>query len=215
MSGTSETGYPPAIRIVALHDEALAAWYAHDDSAADPACGSELEQGILDQHRRNYRLWNLEDEARRRDATDVYIAETKRGIDRTNQQRNDLIESIDEVLLAELYGERQATGEQNAETAGMMIDRLSILALKIHHMAINAQRFASPSAKDSADAELADECAAKLEVLQEQRVDLAACLDRLLADCRAGRRYFKVYRQFKAYNDPRLNPAMRGRGEEG
>jgi len=202
-----------------LHEEALVAWYAGEgdeidgdaDSSADPACISDLERLIVNQHRCNTRLWNLEDEARRTDATDVYIADTKRGIDRVNQERNDLIERIDEALLARLYRDAPPAGEQNSETAGMMIDRLSILALKIYHMRANSGRFAA-GATGAADAELAAECEAKLAVLQEQRDDLAACLDRLLADCAGGRRYFKVYRQFKAYNDPRLNPAMRGRG---
>ena len=84
-----------------------------------------------------------------------------------------------------------------------MVDRCSILALKIHHMGINAVR------KD--DLEVAMQSAAKLKVLRVQRDDLASCLTELIDDFRAGRRHFKLYRQFKAYNAPRLNPALYAR----
>ena len=116
------------------------------------------------------------------------------------QRRNDLIERIDVHLLASLAGVDISRAQQNSETAGSIIDRCSILALKIHHMRINAGR--------TDDAALAAECAGKLAILETQRSDLAACLVELLADHRAGRRFFKLYRQFKSYNDPRLNPAL-------
>ncbi len=197
--------------VVALHDGALARWYA---DGYGPGAGPErVEAGdtaasvAAAQHHANFRLWNLEDEARRRDVGDDYIADIKRRIDRTNQLRNDLVERLDEALLASLAGVDAAAGEQHSETAGMIIDRLSILALKIHHMRRNAAR------RD--DTELAAQCADRLAVLEAQRADLIRCLEKLLADCRAGRRYFKLYRQFKAYNDPRLNPAVSGGSGKG
>ncbi len=188
------------IDVCRLHDEALAAW--GDEPPATPDPGADLSALVRAQHLCNFTLWRLEDEARRVDVPDAHIARTKHAIDRWNQQRNDLIELIDATVLATLPA-ATAGAEQHSETAGQMIDRLSILALKIHHMGRHAARRDEPA--------LAAECADKLAVLATQRDDLAACLRRLLDDCRTGRRFFKLYRQFKAYNDPRLNPAIASR----
>ena len=187
--------------LLALHDEALATWYR--DKPDEVAPGEELRALVLAQHFCNFSLWNHEDEARRRDVADGYIAETKRAIDKWNQKRNDLIERIDLFMLEDLKDADTSRARQNSETAGSMVDRCSILALKIHHMGINASR------KD--DLEVAVQSAGKLKVLRQQRDDLAACLQELIDDFRAGRRFFKLYRQYKAYNDPRLNPALYGR----
>ena len=181
-----------------LHDQALVDWYAQHPTSV--VAGDDLESVMRAQHFCNFNLWNLEDDARRVDCDDRFIAQTKRAIDRWNQQRNDLIERLDSHLLAQLADVALGQAEQHSESAGQMIDRLSILSLKIWHMRRNAER------RD--DAALAEECRGKLAVLEAQRADLTACLHRLLDDFRAGRRFFKLYRQFKAYNDPRLNPAL-------
>jgi hypothetical protein len=187
--------------LIPLHDQALATWYRDRPAVQEPA--ADLRSLILAQHFCNFSLWNHEDEARRRDVPDACIAETKRAIDQWNQRRNDLIEKIDLHLLEQLKGCDTSKARQNSETAGSMVDRCSILALKIHHMGINATR--------TDDLEVAVQSAAKLKVLRVQREDLANCLQELLEDHAAGRRYFKLYRQYKAYNDPRLNPALYGR----
>ena len=184
--------------LCALHDQALKDWYRDKPAAVEP--GAELRSLVLAQHFCNFSLWNHEDEARRRDVPDAYIADTKRAIDKWNQRRNDLIEKIDLYLLERLKGCDTSKARQNSETAGSMVDRCSILALKIHHMGINAAR------KD--DLEVAVQSAGKLKVLRTQRDELAGCLEELLEVYAAGRRFFKLYRQFKAYNDPRLNPAL-------
>lgn len=184
--------------LIALHDEALATWYRDKPEQVDP--GADLRSLVLAQHFCNFSLWNQEDEARRRDVSDSYIADTKRAIDKWNQRRNDLIERIDVLLLDEFKDCDISRARQNSETAGSMVDRCSILALKLHHMGVNAVR------KD--DLEVAMQSAAKLKVLRVQRDDLASCLTELIDDFRSGRRYFKLYRQYKAYNDPRLNPAL-------
>ena len=168
---------------------------------------SGLWQAIDANHRYNGLLWHEEDRARRVDVPPSDIAAGKRLIDRYHQRRNDAVEAIDEALLAELAGVPPLPGARlSSETAGAMIDRLSILALKIHHMRAQAQRH-------EAGAEHMHACACKLERLTAQRQDLMSCLDALLQDAREGRAFFKIYRQFKMYNDPSLNPYLYGQAQ--
>lgn len=192
-----------ASMVVDFHDSKLRApdWpFAAEDDAA-----SGVWHRILQNHRYNTLLWLEEDKARRTDVPASDIAASKRLIDQYNQKRNDAVEAIDEVLLNALddcpHDER---ARLSSETAGAMIDRLSILSLKVFHMREQTQRV-------DAGAEHVASCIAKLERLAMQRHDLAACLDQLLADAQAGRAYFKVYRQFKMYNDPALNPYLYGK----
>jgi hypothetical protein len=153
-------------------------------------------------HRYNSLLWEEEDQARRRDVADSEIAANKRAIDGFNQKRQDAIERIDEELLTRLSGVQPAADAwQNSETAGSMTDRLSILSLKIYNMQLQTQR-------TDASPEHLQACREKLRILVAQRSDLQRCLDRLLAEAVKGRAFFKVYRQFKMYNDPTLNPYL-------
>ena len=166
--------------------------------AADPP--GDAWQAIAANHRFNHLLWDEEDQARRTDVPDAEIAANKRAIDGYNQKRNDAIERIDEVLLSRLSGVTPAPDAwHNSETAGAMIDRLSILALKVHHMRAQTLR------RDATPEHIAS-CAGKLDRLSLQRDDLARCLDTLLARAAEGRAYWRIYRQFKMYNDPALNP---------
>jgi hypothetical protein len=188
--------------LTAFHDgrHAVAGW-AQSDAAGNR---DGLWQAIEDNHRCNCLLWDEEDLARRRNVTDAEIVKNKRAIDGHNQKRNDAIERIDEQLLKFLSDtETKPEAKLSSETPGAMTDRLSILSLKILHMRLQTQR------TDVAGAHV-ENCVSKLNRLNEQRTDLAACLDRLLAECARGESYFKVYRQFKMYNDPALNPAMYG-----
>ncbi len=180
----------------------------HDDILASPGQPARLESGVWEaietNHRHNGVLWEQEDLARRRKVPDSEIAGNKRAIDANNQKRNDAIERIDEVFLRffkEVKLEKNA--RLNSETAGAMIDRLSILSLKIHHMRLQTQR-------TDVDKAHIESCLARLQKLNEQRSDLSGCLDHLLAEAIRGESYFKVYRQFKMYNDPNLNPAVYG-----
>jgi hypothetical protein len=155
------------------------------------------------QHQANFALWHIEDEARAPGATDAELAAVKRRVDRTNQQRNDLVEELDRALLAwlEMQGLPNPAAELNSESPGLMIDRLSILSLKIHHTREEAGRAGAPP--DHAERNLE-----RLAILQEQRADLVACLEALWRETMAGTRRFKLYRQLKMYNDPALNPAI-------
>jgi hypothetical protein len=188
--------------ILAFHDgcHAMPGWAR--ESGQRHASG--LWRCIELNHRYNCLLWDEEDLARRKQVPDAEIAANKRAIDGHNQKRNDAIERMDEALLEGLDGvQRRAGARQNSETAGSMIDRLSILSLKIHHMRLQTLR----SDVDKAHVE---SCAARLARFLEQRRDLAGCFDRLLAEAARGDAWFKVYRQFKMYNDPALNPAVYG-----
>ena len=182
----------------------------HDNCLATPGWGitpaAQFNQGIWQyieiNHRYNCLLWDEEDLARRKDVPDSDIVNNKRAIDGYNQQRNDAIEHIDEILLQRLSPvTRHGNARLNSETAGAMIDRMSILSLKIFHMRLQTER---------KGVELAhiDACQQKLARLTEQRIDLQACLDRLLQETATGLAYFKIYRQFKMYNDPSLNPCL-------
>ncbi len=211
---TSAThGLPAATDILKLHDRLLASagWPAVAPEAPDAA---GLWHWVQANHRNNSLLWAEEDLARRTTVAAAEIAANKRAIDGYNQARNDATERVDEILLVALGlvdvdsartdapVSRVPDGARlNSETAGSMIDRLSIMALKAHAMRAQTLR------QDVDEAHRAGS-RVKLDRLQQQRDDLAACLDALLADAAAGRAYFKVYRQFKMYNDARFNPEL-------
>ena len=152
----------------------------------------------------NYKLWHLEDEARRLDVGDAVIADIKRKIDRENQSRNDYIEKIDETLLTMLPSSVTPDLPINSETPGAVIDRLSIGGLKIYHMAEETDR-------KNAAPEHIKKCSEKLQRLKLQRQDLGAALGVLLEELFNGKKQLRVYRQFKMYNDPKLNPALYGK----
>jgi len=203
-----------ANEIVALHDRLAKEWHDGPCVELDPANGpaapgnqkdvhEDWLRTVARQHRANFDLWHIEDQARAPGASDADIAQVKRGIDRTNQLRNDLIEELDCFLLGWLQSRRlpSPAAPLNSEPPGMIIDRLSILALKIYHTREETSRAAAPPGHATRNQE-------RLAVLEEQRTALAQCLDALWQQILDGQRSFKVYRQLKMYNDPSLNPAI-------
>jgi hypothetical protein len=148
--------------------------------------------------------WHYEDIIRDPDIEPAAALDLKRKIDASNQKRTDLVEFIDGYFLKKYRSaEVKEDATINTESPAWAIDRLSILALKIYHMQEEVKR-------TDASAEHVKKCRDKLSVLLEQRQDLSAAIDRLLADIEAGDKYMKAYRQMKMYNDEELNPVLRG-----
>ena len=189
--------------IAALHDQLTRDWHLSAEASAPPADNPAFLERVARQHRANFDLWHTEDEARTPNSTDADLARVKRLVDRTNQLRNDLAEELDRALLAWL-AERNlpnAAAELHSESPGLIIDRLSILSLKIFHTREEAGRTDAPTGHAQRNLD-------RLRILEEQRDDLAACLEALWRQTLSGERRFKLYRQLKMYNDPALNPAI-------
>ncbi len=146
--------------------------------------------------------WHFEDLIRDPQIDPVAALALKRRIDAFNQERTDMVEYIDSYFLQKYKDvQPKETAKINSESPAWAIDRFSILALKIHHMREEAVRAeASPEHRAA--------CQAKLDILLEQRKDLATAIDDLLADIASGDKYMKVYRQMKMYNDEALNPVL-------
>lgn len=149
--------------------------------------------------------WHFEDIIRDPHINAEDAVALKRRIDRSNQDRTDLVEEIDSYFRQQ-YSHVVTLPEAriNTESPAWAVDRLSILALKIYHMKEQAER-------TDATEEHCQKCAAKLSVLLEQQLDLGTAIDQLLEDIEAGRKYMKVYRQMKMYNDPSTNPVLYGK----
>ena len=146
--------------------------------------------------------WHLEDIIRDPQIDPVEALKIKRRIDRSNQDRTDMVEYIDSYLLEKYRDVRPAADARlNTETPAWAIDRLSILALKIYHMSVEAHR-------GDVDAAHREACARKLEVLLTQQKDLSRAIEELIEDIEAGRKYMKTYKQMKMYNDPAHNPVL-------
>lgn len=191
-------------RITAMHRDAVSRW--HVQALDNPYAETDLLHTACTQHSFNFRLWHEEDAARAVDVPDSRIAEIKRAIDRLNQQRNDWIERLDDRItdaLAAAAIDPPAETPQNTETVGSVVDRLSILALRIYHLQEQAER-------PEADPELTRSVERKLAVCRIQLQDLSRSLSELISDLAAGRKRHKTYRQFKMYNDPALNPYLSG-----
>ena len=188
-------------QITRLQDQYTADWHKQAASVPGPLTG--FDQALAEQHLANFELWHAEDRARAPEATDHDLAVSKRFIDQVNQRRNDLAERCDALLLESLQLRNlpAETAELNSESPGLILDRLSILSLKLFHTREEMERPEAPPGHRERNLE-------RLRILLEQRDDLAAALDRLWQQVLDGQRRFKLYRQLKMYNDPTLNPAV-------
>lgn len=146
--------------------------------------------------------WHLEDIIRNPDIDPVAALALKRRIDASNQERTDMVEYIDSYFLQKYADVQVKEGAKiNSESPAWALDRLSILALKIHHMQEEATR-------EEASPEHRAKCREKLDTLLEQKKDLTTAIDDLLSDIESGDKYMKVYKQMKMYNDEELNPVL-------
>ncbi|MGA1863111.1 DUF4254 domain-containing protein [Deferribacter thermophilus] len=176
-------------------------WHEDDDYMPN-LNDDKLNLLVLQLTRYNYDLWHEEDKARDPDATDSIIANVKRKIDKLNQSRNDTIEKLDEEILNNLKDVKLLeNAKMNSETPGSIIDRITINALKIYHMDEQTKR-------EDASREHIEKCKYRLLILKDQAKDLQQCLNELMDDLLSGRKFMKVYRQMKMYNDPNLNPVL-------
>lgn len=194
-------------RAYPIFEQAIRDYHAHDN--VDWPMENPYEKGTIEQvlYTKNWIdtvQWHLEDIIRDPQIDPVEALALKRRIDRSNQDRTDLVEDIDSYF-RDRYREVVVRPDAtiNTESPAWAVDRLSILALKIYHMREQVER------PDASEAHRAT-CQGKLDVLLEQRKDLSEAIDQLMTDIEAGRKYMKVYRQMKMYNDPSTNPVLYG-----
>lgn len=183
--------------IKTLHKDSIIRW---KKSGID-ACHKDFFALVEKNHAFNYQLWHAEDRARREDMGYQFVYDAKREIDYCNQQRNNGMEAMDEWLFTTLNPANINECPVHSETPGMMIDRLSILALKAYHMNLQAIR-------TEVDESHRESCRQKMRVIHLQQQQLHDCLEQLINDIQNKKRTFRIYHQFKMYNDPRLNPEL-------
>ncbi len=191
-----------------IFEESINRYHVNDD--VDSVIVNPYEDGCIehDLYQKNWIdtvQWHLEDIIRDPQINPVEALALKRRIDRSNQERTDLVEAIDSYFYTLYHAvEVQPTATINTESPAWAVDRLSILALKIYHMQEQVNR-------KEASEEHRRKCQEKLDVLLQQRIDLSTAIDQLLADFEAGRKYMRVYKQMKMYNDPTTNPVLYGK----
>lgn len=182
----------------------------HTTDCIDTSCPAAYAEGSIEQtlYHKNWidaAQWHMEDLIRDPQIDPAAGMELKHRIDRSNQDRTDMVEELD-TYFRNKYADVKVLPDAtiNTESPAWALDRLSILALKIYHMKEQTERV-------DADKAHLDKCRAKLDILEQQRTDLTEAIDTLLDDIAAGRKYMKVYRQMKMYNDADTNPVLYGK----
>ncbi len=198
-------------RAMPVFEQAIRDYHAHDDvdgPMKNPYAEGSIEHYLYVKNWIDTVQWHLEDIIRNPSIDPGEGIALKRRIDRSNQERTDLVEMIDSYFLDRYKDVAALPGATiNTESPAWAVDRLSILALKIWHMREQTGR------TDAGDGHVG-RCRQKLDVLLEQQKDLATAIDQLLDDIGAGRKYMKVYKQMKMYNDPSTNPVLYGRQKQ-
>lgn len=181
-------------KIIQLHKNSILNWKKHTLVLTE----KNFLQLVEENHSYNFKLWNAEDCARIDDKGSLYVYHAKREIDKYNQQRNNCMEKMDTFLFDLLKPAADSNVPVHSETPGMIIDRLSILALKIYHMNLQLER------KDASKDHL-EVCKNKIFLLNEQHIQLTLCLSDFLKEIKNQTRTFRIYYQCKMYNDPAYN----------
>jgi Protein of unknown function (DUF4254) len=183
--------------LLALQKDCIVTWKTQGITRSH----TDFYQLVEENHAFNYQLWHAEDRARREDQGFAYVYQAKRSIDKYNQERNNRMEAMDTWLFNTLKPLPHTHCPVHSETPGMMIDRLSILALKSYHMGLQVTR-------EDVDEAHREACQNKWLIIQEQLHQLGDCLALFVEDLVDRKRTFRVYHQFKMYNDPKLNPEL-------
>lgn len=192
----------------AIFDQATMDYHREDNVYANiqnPYQAETIDAFLYEKNWIDVVQWHLEDIIRDPEIEPAAALEIKRWIDRSNQERTDLVEKIDSYFLYKFQDVKPLSDASiNTESPAWAIDRLSILAVKIYHMQQEVNR------TDASDEHL-QSCTKKLNTLLEQRNDLSSAINQLLAEIGEGKKYMKVYKQMKMYNDPSLNPVLYGK----
>lgn len=186
---------------VSIFQKSISEWHKKEAPATNPYGEQTIEFLLFQKNHVDTIQWHIEDDIRVPGLKGEEIYQMKKRIDTLNQQRTDLVEKIDDLFWQNLGSKQNLSAPLNSETPAWLLDRMSILELKIYHMKEQTER------KDASEAHIAT-CKNKLQILTEQRTDLSTCFQELLDGIQKGTRRFKLYRQMKMYNDESTNPSL-------
>ena len=193
---------PKIQKITEVTIQSILDWHKEQKPSVNPYQESDFLHLIYKKNQIDTIQWHIEDEIRRPDLPAEELVKFKREIDKLNQNRTDTVELLDDMLF-QIFKDikKDENARMNSETPAWLLDRMSILELKIYHMEEEANR-------KNADSIHINKCTEKLNILLEQRKDLQKCFEDLTDDLFSGKKYMKVYRQMKMYNDEKLNPSL-------
>ncbi|MDF3818323.1 DUF4254 domain-containing protein [Leptospira sp. 96542] len=193
-----------ANKAVSIFQESVLDWHKNESPHKNPYPDGSLEATLYQKNHIDTIQWHIEDEIRRPDIALEDVVNLKRKIDKLNQDRTDMVEKLDDFII-EMFrsASPKPDARLNSESPAWLLDRMSILELKIYHMEEQVRR-----TDKGASIEHIQKCQNKLDVLLDQRLDLIRCLDELFDDYARGIKKVKVYRQMKMYNDENLNPSL-------